>query len=454
MKGQGMTKRKTLGLDRVTAFFRGIDRDEQRSKEEFEAVYKAYKQMDEEEKQRLFEFLLTELEVKKGDIQPILERLLKADENAPDWYELLSSLRDISLGQRFKKFSRLAKWPGGLKFLLDLRGDLLALKVGDGKDLSPLDKEISLLFDTWFQEGFLYLEEITLDSPYRQIEIIKSRDLVHPMSNIEEMGQRLGKDRRCFALYHKVWPLEPIVFIEVALTEGIATRLEQVMTIGEGETRPDTAMFYSINNTQNGLAGLGLGKVLIFKVVEFIHEKEPNIKNFATLSPLPGFYSKYLRPVLLGEAKGFKLSSHNIGDFFSKSDVKRLLSRFSQGPDTQGELSKVLVNVLDSENWFEDQELANILRDPLVSIAYHYITQEKTPEGKPINPVANFHMENGATVSKKNVNFLANTRPRAIKDSLGFMVNYMYSYSWLTSIKKAVRWLDRIEVRGLVRRWL
>ena len=123
----------------------------------------------------------------------------------------------------------ISQFSGGLKFLLDFSGDLLAIQRYSTFDLSPLDSDIVFLFEMWFQEGFLYLEEITLHSAYNQIELIKNSDMVHPMASIEEMGQRLGKDRRCFALYHRFLPREPIVFIEVALTKGLAKNVSQVM---------------------------------------------------------------------------------------------------------------------------------------------------------------------------------------------------------------------------------
>ena len=118
---------------------------------------------------------------------------------------------------------------GGLKFLLDLRADVISAQRQSLLNLDPLDQDIAQLFNLWFQGGFLFLQEITLDSPYRQIRYLKDHDLVHPMASLEEMGNRLGTDRRCFALYHRLMPEEPITFIEVALTRGMATSIHEII---------------------------------------------------------------------------------------------------------------------------------------------------------------------------------------------------------------------------------
>lgn len=453
MKAQE-TKTKAKEYERLLGLFEEVDKVEVKDLRSIEELLRIYQNLTEEQRLSFMKEIVLNYGIKKESLEPILREVLEKSDSDRDWQDLLINLRDATLSPRLKKLRSLIRWPGGLKFLLDLRGDVLNMAGRSDISLAPLERDISLLFEGWFQEGFLYLEEITLDSPYRQIEIIKNRDLVHPMTTIEEMGERLGKDRRCFALYHKVWPMEPIVFIEVALTEGVVRSIEEI--VGKERRiaqRPDTAIFYSINNTQNGLAGLGLGKVLIFKVVEFITNKEPNIRNFATLSPLTGFYRAYLRPILAGKDTGFLLKRDNILEFFKASELKRLTRAFNRSEEDISDLPGILLETLDSHSWIQNEELVDSLEGPLRRIAYHYISNEKTKEGKPLNPVANFHLGNGATVSKRNVNFLANRSERALRDALGFMVNYIYSYSWLTEFSKAIRWLDRIEIRGLVSKW-
>jgi hypothetical protein len=154
----------------------------------------------------------------------------------------------------------------------------------------------------------------------------------------------------------------------------------------------------------------------------------------------------------MGQDSDFSLKRQHIQNFFKGSEEKRFLKVVGRAEEGAKDLPAILLEVLDS-NWHEDQELAECLKNPLTRIAFHYISMEKTMEGKPLNPVTNFHLGNGATVSLREVNFLANRSERALKDSLGFMVNYIYSYNWLTGLRKAMRWLDKIEIKGLVGRW-
>ncbi|MCG6881594.1 MAG: malonyl-CoA decarboxylase, partial [Deltaproteobacteria bacterium] len=238
----------------------------------FEEIKDLYDTMEKEEKEDLFRALFSRMEVLQADLQPVLKKLVACKPNDPSWPKLMSHLRNRVYSPRLDVFKKIALSPGGLKFLLDLRGDLLSVIRHGGRDLEALDSDLVFLFEMWFQEGFLYLEEITLNSAFRQIALIKDRDLVHPMASIEEMGQRLGRDRRCFALYHRLMPYEPIIFIEVALTRGIPRSMAEIMAVPKnrsGDARTDTAVFYSINNTQNGLVGLGMGKMLIGKVVAY-----------------------------------------------------------------------------------------------------------------------------------------------------------------------------------------
>ncbi len=216
-----------------------------------------------------------------------------------------------------RAFRRFLNASGGLKFLLDLRADVLAAP----SDLGPIDEEIAYLFTSWFQYGFLFLQEITQDSSYRQIRFLKEHDMVHPMASLEEMGNRLGEDRRSFALYHRAMPEEPIVFIEAALTKRIPTSIHEILDDSRSgpESNPDTAIFYSINNAQNGLVGLGLGKLLIYQVVDAIQRNRPRVSTFATLSPVPGFLNRYLKPILAGNDSAFRMKRADLVKYFPES---------------------------------------------------------------------------------------------------------------------------------------
>ena len=394
-------------------------------------------------------------EVSKEELAHLLEELSGCDVDDPSWPKLLSKLRGRAYSPRLNIFRKISRSPGGLKFLLDFRGDLLSLQRFSKINLRPLDADIILLFELWFQDGFLYLEEITLDSSYRQVELIKDSDLVHPMTSIEEMGQRLGDDRRCFALYHRLIPYEPIIFIEVALTRGIVRYISEIIEMDQPwipKGKADTAVFYSINNTQNGLAGLGLGKMLIGQVVDYLRKENEQIKNFATLSPLPGFWENYFRPILEGKDEAFVLKRGDVPSYFSRRQLGRIMESAGVKKGRTRAFTRALLSILSHEEWIKSEELEKILRQPLIKIAYHYISQEKNPQNRPLNPVTNFHLANGATVSQKNVNFLANPSSKGLKESCGIMVNYIYTSSWLNQIRRSFRWFDKLEIKGIFSR--
>jgi hypothetical protein len=247
----------------------------------------------------------------------------------------------------------------------------------------------------------------------------------------------------CFALYHVAMPKEPVVFIEVALSRGLLRSIHDVIDQSAGARRsvksPDTAIFYSINNTQNGLAGLGLGKVLIARVTEALREKHPSLKTYSTLSPIPGFWPRYLLPILEGRDDRFAIKQADVVQKFPNKAQHAILSRFRDLGGTGDEFAAALLAVLARPAWIEDSVFPQYFRKPLVDLAYTYIAEEKDKRGRPLNPVAGFHLGNGARVARSNINFAANTSPRGLEESCGLMVNYVYSQKALAPIGRAVR---------------
>jgi malonyl-CoA decarboxylase len=404
-----------------------------------------YLQLPREEKAWFFEILIRRFEIHKGGIVEGLQRVQRADEeDAIAWSALLTSLRRDLESPRMRAFRKLLNISGGLKFLLDLRADVLTIQRQALVNLEPLDEEIAHLFNSWFQQGFLFIQEITRDSSFRQIRFLKEHDMVHPMTSLEEMGDRLGEDRRCFALYHLAMPDEPVVFIEVALTKGIVRTIheiigDQVIQTGR-KGKPDTAIFYSINNTQNGLAGIGLGKVLIFQVVEALKKDNSDIGIFCTLSPMPGFWERYFKCILQGEDAPFSLKRHRLSEFFPEKIQEELLERHEDKTGREASsLYNAMVEIFSDPQWIDDPNYVQLLKKPMTELAHYYITHEKNEKGKPRSPVANFHLGNGATVSIRNVNFAANRSRRGLEESCGMMVNYVYSTNWLQQIGQTVQ---------------
>lgn len=345
--------------------------------------------------------------------------------------------RLVSPRERF--FKSFINIRGGLKFLLDLRGDLLRLARSVEKfDWHEVDQDIVSLLDMWFLEGFLYLSEIGLDTPYSQISFIKEHDMVHPMTTMEDMVRRMGKDRLCYALYHILLPDEPVIFIEVALTDGIVGSIREIMEAFRPTKRIDTAMFYSINNTQQGLSGLGLGKVLIARVVEEIRRMYPHIKNFSTLSPIPILWKSYMEPLLKREGGNFKMRPEVIEKYFSKEGKGAILSKYMAQGGRESDFLRVLHEILLDTKWVDDKVYMKYLEKPLQRIVYFYLTEERDERGKPLDSVASFHLENGATLSLEHVRFRGNTYEYGVRSSLSFMVNYIYQLSWLEHIKEAI----------------
>lgn len=432
-------------IQELVELFRSIERPKKSAPEAIKAFRDRYQTLPVEERRSFFEAVLQEIEIDRKEVMEEIRWTLEVDGQDPfTWRKHLGELRQKIESPRTRIFRNFPNVSGGLKFLLDLRADILAAQRQYGVDLEPLNQDIARLFDLWFQEGFLFLSEITLDSPYRQIRFLKEHDLVHPMTNLEEMGSRLGEDRRCFALYHRLMPEEPIVFIEVALTRGIAPSIHEIIGNGKSGVRvqrsPDTAIFYSINNTQNGLSGLGLGKVLIFRVVENLRETHPGIKTFATLSPIPGFWDRYLRPLLKGKGNAFRLNKERLLGFFPEKTQRAIAEIRLKEKDSRGlDFSSLLLEILSDPNWIEEPRYHSLLKKPLSALAYYYLTEEKDRQGRPLNPVANFHLGNGAVVRPENIHFGANRTSRGLMESCGIMVNYIYSQSWFRQVGQTMK---------------
>jgi len=406
---------------------------------------------------QLYRWLAAEFEVGRAQIEdPISGVRAASEDDRITWNERVRELRKAIASPRQRVFANLITTTGGLEFVLELRAEVLDAQRQGEDGLAPLEEDIAHLLNRWCQHGLLFVEEIDLGSPYKTIRFLKEREMVHPMVSLEEMGQRLGEDRMCFALHHVVMPEEPVVFIEVALSRGLLRSIHDVIDDPQGErapiSSPDTAIFYSINNTQNGLAGLGLGKVLILRVTEALRERHPSLTTFATLSPIPGFWPRYLKPILEGDDQRFGLSRSEVVDRIPDKAQQALANRNRELGGRANDIAVVLQEVLTRPDWVDDQVFRRHLKKWLTEIAYFYISEETDARGKPLNPVAGFHLGNGATVSRANINFAANTSPRGLEESCGLMVNYVYSQKALTPIGRAFRallpWSRRKQTDG------
>ncbi len=306
----------------------------------------------------------------------------------------LSDLFKVSEGKRRELFMRMNMAPNGTSIIVSLREDLLKI-LKENRDLVSLDEDLKHLFKSWFNPGFLKLKKITWDTKAAILEKIIKYERVHHMKDMNELKRRLGEDRRFFSYFHPALDDEPIIFVQVALTNGLGRSIQEIMKQSSGdEKKYDTATFYSISNCQEGLSRVTLGNFLIKRVVYEIQEELPHIKNFGTLSPIPGFVDWFS---YLEESK-IKNIIGNVKD----QDVMFLKSKDLKIGDKR---------IIDN-------------KEAIIKLVSHYIVNEKNRDGLPVNDVSRFHLGNGAIVEDVIIN--ANISENGFKRSFGVMVNYLY----------------------------
>ena len=299
-----------------------------------------------------------------------------------------------SEGKRRELFKRMNMAPNGISTIVSLREDLLKI-LDEHKDLKPLDDDLRELFKSWFNPGFLKLAKITWDTKAAVLEKIMKYERVHEIKDMDELKRRLGEDRRFFSYFHPALEDEPIIFVQVALTNGLGKSIQEITKPRtEGDKKYDSATFYSISNCQEGLSRVTLGNFLIKRVVFEIQEELPNIKNFGTLSPIPGFrdWFSYLEDSKIKNILG-NISLENIS--------------FLKSPDLKPGDSRILSN-----------------KDALLKLVAHYLMNEKNNKKLPINDVCRFHLGNGAIIDDIIIN--ANVSEVGLNRSFGVMVNYLY----------------------------
>ncbi|KPJ97335.1 MAG: hypothetical protein AMJ60_11725 [Desulfobacterales bacterium SG8_35] len=344
----------------------------------------------------------------------ILAEKIKALEEARNQKEAITAeidLKNALTPPRISLLTQFSSLPNGLKLLIDMRATLLS-RAKEDQRLCKLSLDIKELLGAWFDIGMLDLQEITWNSPAALLEKLIEYEAVHEIRSWGDLRSRLDSNRLCFAFFHNKMPSEPLIFVEVALVNKLSANIQELLNKEDEKIDPEqaaTAIFYSISNTQPGLAGINLGNFLIKTVVQELSNQFDNLKHFATLSPVPGF-KKWLGPRLVSGEE----------DVLRPREIAALKGHFACD-NAARQLTETLSN-----DWYRDSETAEIVKPILSRLCAQYLLEERRGN-RALDQVANFHLSNGARLER--INWLADLSEIGMKRSYGIMVNYYYELS-------------------------
>ena len=331
-----------------------------------------------------------------GPDQSRLRTVWTSYDHAPTPAHLQALMRAVE-PPRQELFRRLNLAPGGTRALVGMRQDLIRHGDNDPERASVEEDFVHLLY-SWFNRGFLVMQRITWSTPADILERIIRYEAVHTIKGWDDLRRRVQPpDRRCYAFFHPSLVDEPLIFVEVALTQEIPGSIQEILAEGRvvlPAEQATTAVFYSISNCQPGLRGVSFGNFLIKQVAEDLSRDLPALQTFVTLSPAPGFGAWLARVAEDSAAAGLL-------DFDPAS-----------------------ISLLRARDWHEDGVARERLRPVLLGLAAFYYLRAKTSRGKPLDPVARFHLGNGARLER--LNFLGDTSSKGMREAAGLMVNYLY----------------------------
>jgi malonyl-CoA decarboxylase len=379
-------------------------------------VLDRYRHLDEAGRLTFFETLARNYGPDREKLAEAIEawRTQPSDDDASD-------LHFVSEPRRQELIRRLNRAPGGTSALVAMRADLLSVMKGH-KDLAALDRDVAHLLASWFNRGFLVLRRIDWSTPANILEQIIRYEAVHEIRDWDDLRRRIDPaDRRCYAFFHPALVDEPLIFVEVALTEQIPAAIAPLLAEDRQPVaieRARTAVFYSISNTQRGLGGISFGSFLIKQVVEELRRELPKLDNFVTLSPVPGFM--------------------------------QWLKQASDVPASEEE--RALLAHLDDPDWFRNTELAAQLRGVVEPLAAHYFLKARTPKGRLIDSVARFHLGNGARLER--IDWFGDLSPKGLRESAGIMVNYLYRLDDIEKNHEAYANQDEVVASNAVKKLL
>ncbi len=339
-----------------------------------------------------FEALATRFGTDRKRLEAAVERWRQEPSD-----ETVAALREAAEPRRQELLRRLNLAPGGTAELVAMREQLLDAMV-HRDDLNVVDDDFVHLFSSWFNRGFLVLRRIDWSTPAIVLEKIIRYEAVHRIRGWDDLRRRIDpRDRRCYAFFHPALVDDPLIFVEVAFTREIPSSISSILTGQREAIDPDkatTAVFYSISNCQRGLSGVSFGHFLIKQVAEEISRESPNISTFVTLSPAPGFAAWVTRER-------------------QQTDSTMLTAQ-----------DRAALVHLDTQGWWQMTHLREAVQQSLCHAAASYFLQARSKRGTPIDPVARFHLGNGARLEQ--INLLGDTSTKGMSQSHGLMVNYLY----------------------------
>ncbi len=380
------------------------------------ALGRAYMALSAIGRERFLKVMASDFGVDRSAVDAAIEGVRAAtDEIARDQAE--SKLRAVLEPPRVKLLTQFNALPEGVKFLVDMRADLLGL-VHREPSLKSLEGDLKGLLKTWFDVDFLELRQINwTESSASVLEKLIAYEAVHAIESWDDLKNRLDSDRRCFAYFHPRMPDEPLIFVEVALVDGLAGNVQDLLDENAPVIDPasaDTAIFYSISNAQRGLAGISFGNFLIKRVANMLSAEFSGLKTFATLSPIPGFMAWLLKR--LGDRKERVLNATEIQALKALHGAK-------------GDSTQKLLEVLERKDWADDPAVDMALRGVLMRLCAEYLQKATRSEDdlRASDPVAHFHLSNGARMER--LNWLGDRSAKGLAMSAGIMINYRYKLS-------------------------
>jgi len=310
--------------------------------------------------------------------------------------------------RRQELIRRLNLAPGGTHALVKMREDVLA-HLRQSPELKALDDDFVHLFSSWFNRGFLVLRRIDWSTPANILEKIIRYEAVHAIEGWEDLRRRLEPaDRRLYGFFHPALVDEPLIFVEVALSGEIPSAIAPLLA-EKREALPvssvKTAVFYSISNAQAGLAGVSFGNFLIKQVVEDLKRELPQLETFVTLSPVPGF-------------------ARWLAEERKKPEGSAILPEDARA-----------LTLLDAPNGLNQPGAAEALSATLLALGAHYFLRAKDAAGRVVDPVARFHLGNGARLER--INLSGDMSPKGLAQSHGLMVNYLYDINTIEANHEA-----------------